>query len=161
MKKMIAILLAIVYCLIVTGCGSTAKNTVVPEETIIGEDSIGESITSKRTTSCHICHGDGICYHCKGDGFHDGRRCSVCDGTGKCHYCNGAGKLEVVEMGGKDYTLCGSCHGSGKCSLCDGNGTYTVSFSTLGTSTTDCMLCHGSGKCLNCKGTGWVELRGF
>lgn len=114
-----------------------------------------------RTVDCHLCHGDGICYHCNGDGFRGGRRCSVCRGTGNCDACEGAGSLEVLEIGGVDYTVCTACHGSGICGACDGAGKIVHQYSTLGRVDRDCSLCHGSGDCLGCKGTGLRELAGF
>ena len=114
-----------------------------------------------RYITCHLCHGDGVCYHCDGDSFRDGRRCSVCNGTGKCTACDGKGTLEVIVINREDYTVCTSCHGSGECGLCDGTGQLEYYFSTLGRAGGDCNLCHGNGKCLGCKGTGIVKVRGF
>lgn len=74
-----------------------------------------------RTVDCNRCHGSGVCYHCDGDSFRDGRRCRVCNGTGYCGDCEGVGSLEVIEKDGKDYTVCTSCHGRGVCGACDGS----------------------------------------
>lgn len=156
MKKLIMILFVMVSCLIVAGCGSKTKSAVVPEE-----KTIAETIVEKRTTRCPLCHGDGVCNHCNGECYRNGRRCSACNGTGNCQFCNGAGSQEVMEMGGKDYTLCGFCHGSGECEPCHGIGKHTFVFSTLGTATETCTFCKGTGKCRNCKGNGWAELKGF
>ncbi len=114
-----------------------------------------------RVVTCYMCHGDGICYHCDGDAYRNGRRCSVCDGTGKCSACEGNGEFEAFEIDGKDYTICGSCHGEGICGVCSGTGRIVQQFSTLGRIDSECHLCHGSGDCLGCKGTGLKELKGF
>lgn len=114
-----------------------------------------------RAVTCHLCHGDGICYHCDGEGFRNGYRCSVCNGTGNCDVCSGMGSIEVLELDGKDYTVCTSCHGDGSCGVCNGTGRIVQQYSTLGRVDSDCRLCHGSGKCLGCHGTGLKELRGF
>ena len=113
-----------------------------------------ESVT--RATTCYTCHGDGVCAHCDGESFRDGRRCIVCNGTGKCHSCNGTGSLEVRELNDGDYIICTVCQGEGSCGACDGTGTVV-----FGRFKGKCSLCHGSGKCISCKGKGVTELRGF
>ena len=121
-----------------------------------------EAVTGvARQIDCALCHGDGVCYHCDGMGFRNGRRCSVCNGNGACAHCNGKGALEVIEMNGRDYTVCGSCQGDGKCDLCNGTGRIQHSYASLGTVNGECTLCHGSGNCLSCHGSGLSEVRGF
>lgn len=153
MKKKIAIVVAVVVAgliLVRGGCGTWE-----------GTQDAGGVDQKNRTVECSLCDGDGICYHCAGDGFRDGHRCSVCDGTGKCSACDGAGLFDVIEMNGKDYRLCGSCHGNGMCGVCQGTGRYEQWLPTLGQIGGDCQACNGSGRCLSCKGEGWVEVKGF
>lgn len=114
-----------------------------------------------RTITCSLCHGDGICSHCNGEAFRNGRRCNSCNGTGRCDHCSGEGSFNVLEIDGKDYTVCGFCHGTGTCDYCDGLGEESYTFTTLGTSTVKCWLCNGSGKCRGCNGTGYEEVKGF
>ena len=156
MKKVIAILLAVLCCFSITGCGSSISKESIKQL----EEETGGHVSQQRTTTCQLCKGDGVCYHCKGEPFRDGRRCNVCDGTGKCTGCDGKGKLNVVVIDGKDYTRCSSCHGSGICEACGGTGKMIMSgkmnmFDNL----TSCW-CH-NGKCVVCDGTGWVRLYGF
>lgn len=166
MKKYFALLIAVLYILC-AGCSGNESDTGVVIGTGIGSnadiyqglDTLQEA--SPRVTTCRRCHGNGICSHCDGEGFRDGRRCSVCNGAGYCNACGGLGSLDVLEINGKDYTVCSSCHGDGTCGLCDGTGRIVHQLSTLGRIDGDCMLCHGSGNCIGCKGTGLVELKGF
>ena len=160
MKKIIAMILIISCCLTLPGCGKSRRIRDIHVEEL--EELTGQTVSDTRTTNCALCKGSGVCNHCNGEAFRNGRRCSWCDGTGKCSYCEGIGQFKVVEMGGKDYTLCGSCHGDGACRVCGGSGRYSAVIGTyIGKVESDCMLCHGSGKCNGCKGAGWKELRGF
>lgn len=117
--------------------------------------------SESRSVDCQSCHGDGVCYHCNGDGFRNGRRCSVCDGAGECSKCGGAGILKVIVKNGKDYIQCTACHGGGECGACGGTGQIGYQSSSLGYIGGECSLCHGSGTCLSCKGDGLVRLKGF
>lgn len=114
-----------------------------------------------RSTICTKCRGEGVCPHCDGECFRNGRRCRDCGGEGRCSACGGAGSLEVIEIDRKDYTVCTICHGLGLCGMCDGSGRYSMNLTTLGSFENDCMLCHGSGECLACHGAGLSELKGF
>lgn len=143
--------------------GSASEdNGVVSESTETSEPAdVIPAGAQTRTIECTMCHGDGLCYHCDGEAYRNGRKCSVCNGTGNCDYCQGVGSFEVFEIDGQDYTICGSCHGEGICGVCDGTGTYSHTYPTLGTQTSKCTLCHGSGKCLSCKGNGILAVAGF
>lgn len=185
MKKLV-LLYAIVLCFICAGCGKGGESYTkgnINWDDLEGDQaasdhtdaSIEQEISdavSQRTSddnmpdhaisvACHLCHGDGICYHCDGESFRDGRRCNVCNGTGNCDACEGIGSLEVIEVDGVDYIVCTGCHGSGDCGVCDGTGKIVHQYSTLGRVNRDCSLCHGSGNCVGCKGTGLRELAGF
>lgn len=117
---------------------------------------------SARVIECTLCNGKGVCYHCDGDGYRDGRRCSVCNGNGKCNACGGEGELEVIEINNTDYIECTTCHGSGKCGLCGGTGVYVAGYSeNFGSIGGDCMLCGGDGECISCHGEGLEKLSGF
>lgn len=142
------LLLLIVLCIVVA-CGSGCSSADSAER------------AKSRFVECSLCDGNGVCYHCDGEGFRGGRRCSVCDGSGYCDACGGQGDLEVLEINGKDYTVCTVCHGSGSCGVCDGNGKTVAHFSTLGSIESKCSFCHGNGSCISCDGTGRRELRGF
>lgn len=166
MKKYFLLLIT-VFFIFCSGCSKSGSGAEVMSgerndssaDVLIDPNPIPE--TASRTVTCHMCHGDGVCFHCDGDAFRNGRRCSVCDGTGYCNTCGGVGSLEVLEINGKDYTICTTCHGEGICGLCEGTGRIVHQFSTLGRVDNECSLCHGSGNCLGCKGTGLRELRGF
>lgn len=166
MKKL-AVLLTLAVCLACTGCARGAERNPSDSEHQDGSglengtvEIQGEELPA-RAVECHMCHGDGVCFHCDGDAFRNGRRCSRCDGTGKCSACGGAGTLEVIVINGQDYTVCTTCHGGGKCGGCDGSGKMGYQSSTLGHVGGNCMLCKGSGKCVACKGTGLRKLAGF
>ena len=163
MKRWLPLLIVCAF-LICAGCGEKSKSSQNDNFDMDSPSIIGDGISSipeGRTTTCIKCHGDGVCSHCNGDSFRDGRRCSVCNGTGNCDACGGVGSIEVLELDGKDYTVCTSCHGDGTCGVCDGTGRIVQQYSTLGRVDSDCRLCHGNGKCLLCHGTGLRELRGF
>lgn len=147
--KRYLLLMIVVYIVAVcgSGCSSAAPSPAEHAES--------------RFVECSLCDGNGVCYHCDGEGFRGGRRCSVCDGSGSCNACGGQGDLEVLETNGKDYTVCTSCHGSGICSFCDGVGKTAVHFPTLGLCESECSYCQGNGGCSRCDGTGRRELRGF
>ena len=116
----------------------------------------------QRVTTCSVCHGDGVCWHCDGDQYRNGRRCSSCDGTGKCDYCQGAGSFSVYVINGQDYTRCGSCQGNGQCSVCNGSGDVQGWHSdTFGSISGNCLMCHGKGTCTSCKGSGYLRLSAF
>lgn len=155
MKKFIVLWMSIIV-LVLTGCGGSGTGSQIGMQ-----GGNGTAHQQNRTVECSDCHGDGVCSHCDGDCFRNGRRCSVCDGTGICPYCEGAGSFEVFVINGKDYRLCGSCHGDGECGLCQGTGKYEQYFYYMGHVEGKCMVCKGSGKCLQCKGEGMVEVRGF
>ncbi len=144
MKKIFLLMIAL--CVIFTGCSKSSSP--VPD-------------VPSRTVTCTRCDGGGVCYHCDGESVRDGRRCRVCDGSGACTACGGQGKLEVLEIDGKDYTVCTGCHGSGACGYCEGAGKMTRNFSTLGRIDSECSFCHGNGKCILCKGSGVRRLSGF
>ncbi len=120
--------------------------------------SVSRSSSGTRYIDCTMCHTSGKCYHCKGERFINGRTCSVCDGTGNCSRCEGNKRFEVFNVEGKDCIECGSCHGSRVCNSCNGSGTYSVSFSTLGSHTGNCSTCGGKKYCLACKGKGYIEV---
>lgn len=163
MKKL-AVLLVLAVCLACAGCAGNAERDPGHQDGLgpeIGTVEIQGEELPVRAVDCHMCHGDGVCWHCGGDAFRNGRRCSKCNGTGKCSTCGGAGTLEVIVINGQDYTVCTNCHGSGDCGTCDGSGELGYQSSTFGHVGGDCILCHGSGKCIACKGTGLRELAGF
>lgn len=151
MKKYFALLMAVLY-IFCAGCSESWFDTGIGQGTGNGFNANIIPEAAPRVITCYRCHGDGICSHCNGDAFRDGRRCSVCNGTGYCNGCGGIGLLEVFEINGKDYTVCTSCHGDGTCGICGGTGLGFYG---------DCFVCHGSGNCTSCKGTGLKELKGF
>lgn len=157
------LLLAACMLLICMGCGTETETKPHADFESYAPYIDGDDVTipERRVTTCIRCHGNGVCTHCDGDAFRDGRRCRSCNGTGDCDACGGYGTIEVFELNGKDYTVCTSCHGDAKCGACDGTGRIVQQYSTLGRVDGDCLLCHGSGNCLACRGTGMTELRGF
>ena len=51
---------------------------------------------------CPFCLGSGLCYRCRGTGFHkkvwrQPRPCEECEGTGRCALCEGAGQTKGGE----------------------------------------------------------------
>lgn len=163
MKKMILVVIVVLAAVKMISPNFNANNADISVGRVL-DVKTGEREAegpAARTVECYMCHGDGVCYHCDGEGFRNGRRCSVCGGTGKCDSCVGGGAFHVIERGTKDYTVCGSCHGYGTCGACDGTGEMGYQSSTLGHVGGNCMLCTGSGKCLSCKGSGFRELSGF
>lgn len=163
MKKMILVIIAVLVVAKMILPNFSSGNTDISADRMIHVNAGGREAegSAGRTVECSLCHGDGVCYHCDGEGFRNGRRCRVCEGAGSCDSCGGSGVFQVMERGSKDYTVCGSCHGDGTCGACDGTGEMGYQSSTLGYVGGDCMLCNGSGKCLSCKGNGVRELSGF
>ncbi len=113
-----------------------------------------------RVVECFMCHGDGVCSNCNGEGFRNGRRCHSCKGNGKCDVCGGKGVREVYVYNGVDYVKCSSCSGSGECSTCDGTGEYEYNIK-LEYIDDDCFICYGSGRCNKCRGEGYTVLSEF
>lgn len=146
---MVLLMTLVIFCL--TGCNRSRVK--------VGTDAQTAQV---RTTTCALCDGSGVCWHCNGDGFRDGRRCKICDGEKTCDVCQGAGRREVLVIDGQDYVYCGECHGSGKCTYCDGSGKDPNTIFIFNKSVTSkCPFCSGGGKCLLCHGKGVTRLSGF
>ncbi len=145
MKNNIRLLAIFVLCTVLTGifCGCGSHVTV----------GVDEEPATIRTTTCTTCDGEGVCPHCDGEAFRDGRRCRTCEGNGTCRNCSGKGRLEVIEIDGKDYIYCVLCHGKGICDACGGNGKSAY--------WDKCVGCGGVGECRFCRGKGVTSLQGF
>ena len=167
--RVLSILLAVML-LMSSGCGlknsdvvsnsegsSSNDTNVDPVEPTDWPEPGGDSgyIPTGRTITCGVCHETGVCYHCNGEKFRNGRRCSICDGTGLCQSCDGVGFHDVVEKDGKDYYVCARCDGTGDCRRCGGTGKRQNRIEPR------CALCKGSGDCSVCHGKGVIEVGGF
>ena len=142
MKKMILVVIAVLVAVEMILPNFSSGHSDISADRMIHVNAGGRETeeSEARTVECSLCHGDGVWYHCDGEGFRNGRRCRVCGGAGSCDSCGGSGIFHVMERGSKDYTICGSCHGDGTCGACDGTGEMGYQSSTLGYVGGDCML---------------------
>ena len=143
------VIMIVLAAFVTTGCQSKSSGT-------------GSEAAQQRVTSCKHCGGTGVCSHCNGEKYRDGRRCRSCNGEGYCDNCQGKGEFIVYVIDGQDCIQCGSCHGNGKCDVCGGSGELqSWNSNSFGQITGNCLLCKGDGKCKLCHGSGYVRLSPF
>lgn len=158
MKRVISLLLAVLFCLSLCACsgnsGSPSNAGSQGVQTNSGKHTSTVTCTAcNGSKKCTVCYGNSECFECDGTGI---SRCWDCLGDGECLNCSGdGGSYEYNFYSGKsEWRKCSTCYGSGKCRGCGGDAQTTCQSCYGGKSS--CSACYGSGVCGLCGGKGKI-----
>lgn len=162
MRRMLALLLAVLLCLSLSACTSgRGKNypdnpdnpsTTTPSPSTSPSPSPIPCPTCSGLKVCTVCYGEHECLECEGT-----RKSKCWDCTnGDCMYCSGDGGSysKNYYTGKTEWVRCSTCSGSGKCGTCKGSRYTTCR--RCGGSGGGCTACSNSGRCFTCGGVGTV-----